>query len=64
MRWSASWISSVPTAPRLITTRVDLSAGPQSYVEDCQVCCQPIAIALLLTDAGELREVPVERLGQ
>jgi hypothetical protein len=53
-----------PYCAETITTRVDLSAGPQSYVEDCQVCCQPIAIALLLTDAGELREVSVERLGQ
>ena len=53
-----------PYCAERITTRVDLSAGPQSYVEDCQVCCQPIAIALLLTEAGALREVSVERLGQ
>jgi len=26
-------------------TAVDLSAGSFSYVEDCQVCCQPIELA-------------------
>jgi hypothetical protein len=24
---------------------LDLTAGPQSYVEDCEVCCQPISIS-------------------
>lgn len=26
-------------------TLVDVSAGPFRYVEDCQVCCQPIELA-------------------
>lgn len=25
-----------------ITLLVDCSAGSQEYIEDCQVCCQPI----------------------
>lgn len=29
-----------------ITLLVDLSGGSQAYVEDCEVCCQPIHINL------------------
>jgi transcription elongation factor Elf1 len=28
-----------------ISMLLDLTAGPQSYVEDCEVCCQPISIS-------------------
>ena len=24
---------------------IDLSAGGQSYIEDCQICCQPMQIS-------------------
>ena len=27
-----------------ISMLLDLSAGQQSYIEDCEVCCNPIAI--------------------
>ena len=33
-------------------TAVDLSAGSFSYVEDCQVCCQPIELTSEMTDRG------------
>jgi hypothetical protein len=33
-------------------TAVDLSAGSFSYVEDCQVCCQPIDITSEMDDCG------------
>ena len=36
---------------------MDLSAGSQSYVEDCAVCCRPIEIALRVGDDGELLDV-------
>jgi len=29
-----------------ISLLVDLSGGSQSYIEDCQVCCQPIHVNL------------------
>ena len=35
-------------------TLVDLSAGSFSYVEDCQVCCQPIELRGEVDDAGAL----------
>ena len=38
---------------------VDLSAGAQSYVEDCQICCQPMQIAFDVDDE-ELVELRVE----
>ena len=35
-------------------TQVDLSGGSFSYVEDCQVCCQPIEMSLAVSDSGAL----------
>lgn len=35
-------------------TAVDLSAGSFSYVEDCEVCCQPIELAGEVDDDGSL----------
>ena len=35
-------------------TQVDLSAGSQSYIEDCAICCKPIEIVLRVGDEGEL----------
>lgn len=29
---------------------LDLSAGGQSYVEDCEVCCNPIVISYEVED--------------
>jgi transcription elongation factor Elf1 len=35
-----------PYCGESIEVSVDLSAGDQSYVEDCQVCCRPIEMRL------------------
>lgn len=32
---------------------VDVSAGSQRYVEDCQVCCRPIEISLDVSSDGD-----------
>jgi len=29
---------------------LDLSAGGQTYIEDCEVCCRPIEIRYTVTD--------------
>jgi len=42
-------------------TAVDLSAGSFSYVEDCQVCCQPIELAGEVDGAGALAGVAAHR---
>ena len=41
---------------------LDLSAGSQSYIEDCQVCCQPMQVSFAAED-GELQAIRVERAG-
>ncbi|MFU8820227.1 MAG: CPXCG motif-containing cysteine-rich protein [Gammaproteobacteria bacterium] len=33
---------------------VDCSMAQQEYVEDCEVCCSPVAIRVALTDDGEI----------
>ncbi len=38
-------------------TVVDVSAGSQSYTEDCAVCCRPIEIAMSVDDEGNLQSV-------
>jgi hypothetical protein len=35
---------------------IDASAGEQSYIEDCQVCCRPISIDVWI-DADEYAHV-------
>jgi hypothetical protein len=44
-------------------TQVDLSAGSFSYVEDCQVCCQPIELEGEVGDAGMLVVLRAGRSG-
>lgn len=33
-------------------TGIDSSAGSQSYIEDCQVCCRPIEFHLEVDGSG------------
>ena len=42
-------------------TGADSSAGPCIYVEDCQVCCQPIEMELLTDEDGGFREILTRR---
>jgi hypothetical protein len=44
-------------------TAVDLSAGSFSYVEDCQVCCQPIELAGETDENGALAGFTASRAG-
>jgi len=32
---------------------VDSSAGPQEYVEDCQVCCKPMRLRIRMSADGK-----------
>lgn len=36
-----------------ISLLVDESAGDQQYIEDCQVCCRPINVAVRFGDDAE-----------
>jgi hypothetical protein len=42
-------------------TAVDCSAGAFRYIEDCQVCCQPIELAGDVDDDGVLLGVTATR---
>jgi hypothetical protein len=44
-------------------TAVDLSVGSFSYIEDCQVCCQPIELTGEVDDSGALIGVTAHRVG-
>jgi len=50
-----------PYCGEAFETRADASAGSCTYVEDCQVCCQPIEMALGVDEDGRLREVVARR---
>ena len=41
---------------------LDLSVDSQDYIEDCQVCCQPIRIQYV-ADNGNLTSVSVDQDG-
>ena len=42
-------------------TQVDCSAGSQVYMEDCQVCCQPILFRISVDLDGNLLAVETQR---
>ena len=50
-----------PYCGELLTLQLDLSAGEQTYVEDCQVCCQPMVVAMTLDETGQLHGVEARR---
>ncbi|WP_439509728.1 CPXCG motif-containing cysteine-rich protein [Marinimicrobium koreense] len=45
-----------PYCDEVITLLIDPSINEQSYVEDCQVCCQPISVDVVI-DETEAVEV-------
>jgi hypothetical protein len=42
-------------------TSADVSAGPCKYVEDCQVCCQPIEMELKVDQNGAFAGLEARR---
>ncbi len=42
-------------------TQLDTSSGSARYVEDCQICCQPIEFSLEVDHAGALRRLSTVR---
>ena len=41
-----------PFCGESIAILLDLSAGGQSYIEDCQVCCRPMQVSFETDDLG------------
>jgi hypothetical protein len=54
-------IVACPYCGERFETSADASAGPCKYVEDCQVCCQPIEMEVRVDEAGEFRELLARR---
>lgn len=50
-----------PYCGEAFDTVLDLSAGAQEYVEDCQVCCQPIRLRYTVDHSGRLERLTAER---
>lgn len=42
-----------PYCGEWINLVLDTSAGPQQYIEDCQVCCRPITVILDVDADGD-----------
>jgi Cysteine-rich CPXCG len=49
-------VITCPTCWQSIEIALDLSVAEQGYIEDCSVCCRPIAIRYRAED-GELLEL-------
>jgi len=58
----ADWIElHCPYCGERIDVAVDASAGDQQYIEDCQVCCRPIVLAVSLDPADETVRIVARR---
>lgn len=42
-----------PYCGEVINLLLDTSAGPQRYIEDCQVCCRAITVDLAVDADGD-----------
>jgi Cysteine-rich CPXCG len=51
--------ATCPHCGERIDLTLDLSVPEQSYIEDCPVCCRPMAVSYAAVD-GELVELNVE----
>lgn len=51
-----------PYCAEPISLVTDASSGSQTYIEDCQVCCQPIQVTLAV-DNDLTCEITVDRAG-
>jgi hypothetical protein len=51
---------SCPYCAESMEIVLDLSGGGQSYVEDCQICCQPMEVSFE-TDTEQLLALQVDR---
>ena len=50
-----------PYCGETFETEVDASGGNQEYIEDCQVCCQPIVFLIEVGANGELTTLETRR---
>ncbi len=49
-----------PYCGEAITVVLDLSVDEQDYIEDCEVCCQPMRV-MCTAASGELENLSLDR---
>jgi len=54
-------IIACPYCGESFETAIDTSAGSQDYIEDCQVCCQPINFRIKVDHQGNLIDLQTHR---
>ncbi|NEN25118.1 CPXCG motif-containing cysteine-rich protein [Cryomorpha ignava] len=54
---------SCPYCSESISVLIDTSIHQQSYIEDCEVCCNPMEIKVRIEN-GELTEFDAQNIGQ
>jgi Cysteine-rich CPXCG len=55
------YLVECPYCGESFETSVDTSSGSARYVEDCQICCQPIEFSLEVDHAGLLQSLSTVR---
>lgn len=50
-----------PYCGERLTVLIDASAGDASYIEDCQICCQPIRITVHTDGRGTPNQITAHR---
>ena len=48
-----------PYCGESFSVEIDVSAGDQSYIEDCRVCCAPAELQVRINGDGEISEILV-----
>lgn len=51
----AEKLISCPYCGEMITIFVDGSVAEQDYIEDCQVCCRPMRVQVIVTVTEEVQ---------
>jgi len=49
--------AACPYCGESFSTLIDISAGSQEYIEDCQICCRPIIFNIELDTLSEDMQV-------
>jgi hypothetical protein len=60
MQYQRETVIQCPYCGETLDIFIDDSSGPQSYYEDCSVCCAPILFVLTEDEVGEI-QVDVKR---
>ena len=50
-----------PWCGERLDVRVDVTAGEREYIDDCEVCCRPMELAVELDERGALAALRVRR---